>query len=123
DPVVRDYISRPKFEELCAAKGIGNDTAVVFYGDKMNWWACYAFWAFKLYGHEKCFIMNGGRRRWELDQRPYVREEPEYPRTTYRAREPDLSIRAYRDEVLAHQQALKPLIDVRSPGEYTGELL
>ncbi len=124
DPVIRDYIDRPRFEKLLASKGIGNDTTVVFYGDKNNWWACYAFWAFKLYGHEKCLIMNGGRRRWELDGRDYVKgAEPEYPQATYAAKERDLSIRAYRDEVLAHQQAARPLIDVRSPGEYTGELL
>ena len=84
----------------------------------------YAFWTFKLYGHEKCLIMDGGRTRWERDGREFVRSpEPEYPRTTYSGQDPDLSIRAFRDEVLQHQQAGKPLIDVRSPGEYTGELL
>jgi thiosulfate/3-mercaptopyruvate sulfurtransferase len=97
---------------------------VVFYGDKNNWWACYAFWVFKLYGHADCRIMNGGRKRWELDSRPYSREpEPQYPRTAYVAQAADRSVRAFRDEVLKHQRAGKPLIDVRSPGEYTGELL
>src|SRR5688572_4785426 len=74
DALVRDYIGRQKFEELCSAKGIGNDTTVVFYGDKNNWWACYAFWVFKLFGHEKCLIMNGGRKRWELDNRELTRD-------------------------------------------------
>ncbi len=73
DAVVRDYVSHERFEEICASKGISNDTTVVFYGDKNNWWACYAFWAFKLHGHEKCLMMNGGRKRWELDGRPLVR--------------------------------------------------
>ena len=124
DPIVRDYIGKDRFAELCSSKGIANDTTVVFYGDKNNWWACYAFWVFKLYGHEECRIMNGGRKRWELDGRPWSRDpEPEYPRTNYEAKEPDPSIRAFRDEVLKHQKAGKPLVDVRSPGEYTGELL
>jgi len=124
DQTVRDYIDKDRFAELCSAKGISNDTTVVFYGDKNNWWACYAFWVFKLYGHANCKIMNGGRKRWELDGRPWSREsEPSYPRTHYVAQEPDHSIRAFRDEVIKHQRAGKPLVDVRSPGEYTGELL
>jgi thiosulfate/3-mercaptopyruvate sulfurtransferase len=122
--VVRDYIDPRAFEDLCARKGISNDTTVVFYGDKNNWWACYAFWTFKLFGHADCRVMNGGRKRWEAESRPLVREpEPQYPRGEYRARPPDLSIRAFRDEVLAHARAGLPLVDVRSPGEYTGELL
>ncbi len=124
DQTIRDYLSKDRFAELCASKGISNDTTVVFYGDKNNWWACYAFWTFKLYGHDHCLIMDGGRRRWELDGREFVREpEPDYPRGTYAAKDPDLSIRAFRDEVLQHQAAGKSMIDVRSPGEYTGELL
>jgi thiosulfate/3-mercaptopyruvate sulfurtransferase len=123
DSLVRDYIGREKFERLCESKGISNDTTVVFYGDKNNWWACYAFWTFKLYGHETCLMMNGGRKRWELDGRELVRDaEPAYPRGTYTAKEQDKTIRAFRDEVLKHQRAGKHLIDVRSPGEYTGEL-
>jgi len=124
DALVRDYIDRARFEELCAAHGIANDTTVVFYGDKNNWWACYAFWVFKLYGHADCRIMDGGRKRWELDKREWTRgPAPQYPRTSYTAKEADLSIRAFRDEVAKHQKAQKPLIDVRSPGEYTGEML
>ncbi len=124
DQLKRDYIDKNAFATLCAAKGIGPDTVVVFYGDKSNWWACYAFWTFKLYGHADCRIMDGGRKRWELDNRPWSRDpEPSYPHAEYPARDPDLSVRAFRDETLRHCRAGKPLVDVRSPGEYTGELL
>jgi len=124
DAVVRNYISKEQFAELCARKGISNETRVVFYGDKNNWWACYAFWTFKLFRHEHCLIMDGGRKRWELDGRPWVREpEPQYPRGNYTAQDPDPAIRAMRDEVIRHQRAGRPLVDVRSPGEYSGELL
>jgi thiosulfate/3-mercaptopyruvate sulfurtransferase len=121
DAVQRDYIDRAAFERLCAERGISNDTTVVFYGDKNNWWACYAFWVFKLYGHQDCRIMNGGRKRWELDGRPWSTERVSYPRATYAASEQDGSIRALRDEVLKHQKAGKQLLDVRSPEEYRGE--
>lgn len=80
DSVVRDYLGQQRFEELCASKGIANDTNVVFNGDKNNWWACYAFWTFKLYGHEKCLIMDGGRTRWERDGREFVRRPESYAR-------------------------------------------
>jgi thiosulfate/3-mercaptopyruvate sulfurtransferase len=127
DAIVRDYIGKNAFAELCSSKGIANNTTVVFYGDKNNWWACYAFWVFKLYGHADCRVMNGGRKRWELDGRKYVRDaEPQFPGTKYTPKEPDPTIRAFRDEVYQHQRARKPMIDVRSPGEpgeYTGELL
>ena len=124
DQVVRDYINKDRFAELCSAKGISNNTTVVFYGDKNNWWACYAFWVFKMYGHADCRIMNGGRKRWELDGRSWSTDrEPVYPRTNYVAGDPDPSVRAFRDEVLKHQRQGRPLVDVRSTGEYTGELL
>lgn len=123
DQVVRDYIGHERFADLCAQKGISNDTTVVFYGDKNNWWACYAFWVFKLYGHAKCLIMNGGRQKWVEEGRPLTTETPSYPAATYTAQAQDPSIRAFRDEVLAHQQAGGPLVDVRSPAEYRGELL
>jgi thiosulfate/3-mercaptopyruvate sulfurtransferase len=124
NPVVRDFIDKERFEQLMRSKGIANDTTVVLYGDKNNWWACYAFWVFKLYGHEKCVIMDGGRKRWELDGKPLVRDpEPTYPPTEYHAKDADLSIRAFRDEVLKHARGAKPLVDVRSPGEFTGQLL
>jgi thiosulfate/3-mercaptopyruvate sulfurtransferase len=124
DATIRDYVNKDRFAELCASKGIGNDTTVVFYGDKNNWWACYAFWVFKLYGHEKCLIMDGGRRRWELDGREWSRDpEPNYPHADCTAKDPDLSIRAFREETLKHSRGGKPLVDVRSPGEYTGETI
>lgn len=124
DAVLRDYIGKEKFQELLASKGISNDTTVVFYGDKNNWWACYAFWTFKLYGHADVRVMNGGRKRWELDGRELTRDpETTYPRGHYVAQDQDPEIRAFRDEVLKHQKAGRPLIDVRSVGEYTGEML
>jgi thiosulfate/3-mercaptopyruvate sulfurtransferase len=124
NPVIRDFIDKERFEQLMRSKGISNDTTVVLYGDKNNWWACYAFWVFKLYGHEKCLIMDGGRKRWELDGKPLVRDpESTYPAAEYHAKDPDLSIRAFRDEVLKHAKSGKPLVDVRSTGEFTGQLL
>jgi len=123
DPLIRDYISKENFEKLMSERGISNDTAVVFYGDKNNWWACYAFWTFKVYGHEKCLIMNGGRQKWIEEKRPLTREVPKYPKTSYKVSQVNLSIRAFRDDVMKHIESKKPLIDVRSPKEYTGELL
>jgi len=124
DRVRRDYLGREGFERLCAAKGIGNDTTVVFYGDKNNWWACYALWVFQLFGHANVKIMNGGRKKWIDDGRPLSKETPHYPATAYHAPErADYKVRAYRDQVMEHVQAKRPLVDVRSPAEYTGELL
>ena len=124
DPLVRDYIEREQFEALMAKNGISNETTVVFYGDKNNWWACYAFWVFQLFGHTNAKIMDGGRAKWVADGRAMTREVPSYPATTYTAApRNDAPIRAFRDEVLAHVRAGKPLVDVRSPGEYKGELL
>lgn len=121
--VVRDYIDQKAFEKLMSEKGISNDTTVVFYGDRNNWWACYAFWVFKLFGHEKCLIMNGGRQKWIEEERPLVKDVPEYSSTEYAVSGINETIRAFKDDVLAHMDAGKPLIDVRSPAEYTGELL
>ena len=121
DSVQRDYIDREAFEKLCSEKGISNDTIVVFYGDKNNWWACYAFWVFKLYGHKDCRIMNGGRKKWQLDGKGWSQDRPSVSRTTYTATEQDGLIRALRDEVLKHCKAGKQLLDVRSPEEYRGE--
>jgi thiosulfate/3-mercaptopyruvate sulfurtransferase len=121
--VVRDYIDKDAFGRLIGSKGIGNDHTVVFYGDKNNWWACYALWVFKMYGHQDCRIMNGGRQKWIDEGRALTQERPNYPAVTYTANGPDLSLRAFRREVMEHVEAKKPLIDVRSPGEYTGELL
>ncbi len=124
DQVKRDYLQRIGFENLMARSGISKDTMVVFYGDKNNWWATYAFWVFQLFGHSNAKIMDGGRAKWERESRPMTREVPSYASTQYSAPERnDGKIRAFRDQVLAHQQARKPLIDVRSPAEYSGEKL
>ncbi len=124
DPLRRDYIGKEGFEKLASRIGITPDTTVVFYGDKNNWWATYAFWVFQLFGHNRARIMDGGRQKWEQEGRPMTRERPTYPATTYRAAERDDSrIRAFRDAVLEHVRAGRPLVDVRSPAEYTGERL
>jgi thiosulfate/3-mercaptopyruvate sulfurtransferase len=124
DPLIRDYIDAPKFAALCERAGISNDTTVVFYGDKNNWWACYAFWTFQLFGHANAKVMNGGRKLWIEQKRALTREIPRYPATKYRvAGGIEAKIRAFRDDALAHMNARKPLIDVRSPQEFTGETL
>ncbi len=123
DQLVRDYVSRDGFESLLSEKGISNDHAVVFYGDRSNWWACYAFWTFKVLGHEKCLIMDGGRQKWVDEGREFVKEAPKRPGTDYKVSAVDESIRAFRDDVLEHMSSGGPLVDVRSPKEYSGELL
>ena len=124
DAVRRDYLDAAAFEVLMSRNGIRNDTTVVFYGDKNNWWATYAFWVFKLFGHENAKIVDGGRTKWELEKRELTREVPSYPATNYKAPERnDTEIRAFREQVLEHVKAQKPLVDVRSPGEFSGELL
>ncbi len=122
-PLRRDFLTKEDFEQLCSQLGIDNDTTVVFYGDKSNWFATYALWLFQYYGHEKVKIMDGGRTKWTLENRPLTREVPSYPRTNYKAKGPNLRIRAFRDQVFQHIDEKKPLVDVRSPKEYTGELL
>lgn len=122
-PLRRDFLTQEKFEEVASNLGIGNNTTVVFYGDKSNWFACYALWLFQYYGHKKVRIMNGGRLKWEKENRPLVKEVRTYPATTYKARKPNKSIRAFRDQVRKQSDAMKPLVDVRSPKEYSGELL
>lgn len=122
-PLRRDFLTKEQFEQVCSQAGITNDMTLVFYGDKSNWFACYALWIFEYYGHEKVKIMNGGRAKWEQEGRPMTRDVPSYPGTDYRASEPDKSIRAFREQVFAQIEAGKPLVDVRSPGEYSGELL
>jgi thiosulfate/3-mercaptopyruvate sulfurtransferase len=124
DPVMRDYLDKAGFEALAARIGITNDTTVVFYGDKNNWWATYAFWVFQLFGHTNARVMDGGRLKWEQEGRPLTREVPKYAPTQYSAPDRDDShIRAYRDYVLKHVRAGGQLVDVRSPGEFSGELL
>ena len=122
DPVRRDFVSKEQFEQLLSAKGIGNDDTVVLYGGNNNWFAAYAYWYFKLYGHRDVKLIDGGRKKWELDSRPLSTDAVERPRTQYRASEPDTSIRAFRDEVLA-AIGRQNLVDVRSPDEFVGKLL
>ncbi|MDQ3628468.1 MAG: sulfurtransferase [Actinomycetota bacterium] len=122
DGVRHDFISKDRLEALLSERGVGNDDTVVFYGGNNNWFAAYAYWYFKLYGHDDVKLLDGGRKRWELDSRELVEETPSRPPTTYAAAEPDLSIRAFRDEVVDAIGA-KNLIDVRSPDEYAGRLL
>jgi len=130
DPVERDFVDKPGFEKLVGSWGIGNDTTVVFYGDKNNWYACYSFWLFSYYGHRALKVMNGGRQKWIDEGRELTRDVPSLPATQYRAQEPNQKLRAFRDEVysLLNEQktGLKPgtaLVDVRSPQEYRGEVL
>ena len=122
DPVRRDFIDRRAFERLLSERGIANDDTVVLYGGNNNWFAAYAYWYFKLYGHRDVRLLDGGRKKWELDSRELSDEVVERPPTSYQAAEPDPSIRAYRDEVLQSIGALN-LIDVRSPDEYAGRLM
>ena len=122
DPVLRDYVKRDDFEKLMSRIGVTRETTVVFYGDKSNWWACYAFWVFQLFGHTNAKIMDGGRLKWEKEKRPLTRDVPSYPATEYAGQFREGSrIRAFRDEVQSHIRAHKKLIDVRSPQEFTGE--
>ncbi len=124
DAVRRDYLDESAFAALMAKNGISNDTTVVFYGDKNNWWACYAFWVFKLFGHADCRIMDGGRVKWIAEGRELTKEKPSFPTTTYKpAARADYKIRAFRDQVMDHVRADQPLVDVRSPQEFSGELL
>ena len=124
DPLVRDYLTADQFSALLQAKGIAADTTVVFYGDKNNWWACYALWVFKLFGFKDTRIMNGGRKKWVDEGRELNKVVPSYPKTNYKApKRDDQKIRAFRSEVQTHLEQKKPLVDVRSPGEYSGQLL
>ncbi len=124
DAIKRDYLNEAKFAELMAKNGISNDTTVVFYGDKNNWWACYAFWVFKLFGHEDCRIMDGGRKKWIDEGRELTKDVPSFAADSYKpAARADYKIRAFRDQVLDHVNAGQPLVDVRSPQEFSGELL
>ncbi len=123
DPIMRDYLDHERFEQLLSAKGISNDTTVIFYGDKNNWWATYALWVFKLFGHADARILNGGRAKWIAEGRPLTRDVPTYAATSYHAAErDDATIRAFRDEVRNHiTKDGGALVDVRSPQEFSGE--
>ena len=121
DGVRRDIISKEGFEQLLSKSGISNETTVVLYGGNNNWFAAYAYWYFKLYGHQDVRLLDGGRKRWELDARPFVTEVPTRTASRYVAKDQDLSLRAFRDEVIA-AIGVKNIVDVRSPAEFSGEL-
>lgn len=122
DGVRHDFVSKERLEALLSSKGIGNDDTVVFYGGNNNWFAAYAYWYLKYYGHDNLRLLDGGRKKWELDSRELTTDVADRPATTYVAKDADESIRAFRDEVIA-AIGTKNLIDVRSPDEYAGRLL
>jgi len=122
DPVKRDFVDQAQFEKLLSEKGIANDDTVVLYGGNNNWFASYAYWYFKLYGHDDVKLLDGGRKKWELDSRELVEDQPQRPQTSYSAKQPNNDIRAFRDEVVA-SIGVKNLVDVRSPDEFSGKLL
>jgi thiosulfate/3-mercaptopyruvate sulfurtransferase len=122
DPVRRDFVNREQFEALLSERGIATDDTVVLYGGNNNWFAAYAYWYFKLYGHNDVRLLDGGRKKWELDARPLSSDTVTRPATQYKASEPDLSIRAFRDEVIG-AIGTDALVDVRSPDEFAGRLL
>jgi len=122
DSVRRDFVNKEQFEQLLSSKGISNDDTVVLYGGNNNWFAAYAYWYFKLYGHQNVKLLDGGRKKWELDGRPLSTGTVSRPATQYRAQDQDLSIRAFRDEAVA-AIGTKNLVDVRSPDEFAGRLL
>lgn len=122
DQVRRDFVGKDAFSALLSERGVSNDDTVVLYGGNNNWFAAYAYWYFKLYGHEDVKLMDGGRKKWELDARELTDELPQREATTYTASEPDLSIRAFRDDAVA-AIGVKNLVDVRSPDEYAGRLM
>ncbi len=124
DQTVRDYISPEEFARVCERNGIEQDTVCVFYGDKANWWACYALWVFRLFGHENVRIMDGGRDKWTAEGRPLTREKASRPASEYPipAKRMDDMIRAFYEDALQQSQSNGPLIDVRSPAEFRGEV-
>jgi thiosulfate/3-mercaptopyruvate sulfurtransferase len=122
DPVRRDFVNQEQFSQLLSERGISNDDTVVLYGGNNNWFAAYAYWYFKLYGHGDVKLLDGGRKKWELDARTYSTETPSRAATGYQAKAPDLSIRAFRDEVVKAIGS-ENLVDVRSPDEFAGRLL
>ena len=124
DQLTRDILSKAQLEELLGRNGVKNDSTLVLYGDFNNWFAAYAFWDLKYFGFEKVKLMNGGRKKWLLEDRPVTKDTPSFPRTTFKAKSPDEKIRAYKDYVLQnHRKAGKVLVDVRSAKEFTGEIL
>jgi thiosulfate/3-mercaptopyruvate sulfurtransferase len=124
DPVRRDYLQREGFEKLMSRIGATPDMAVIFYGDKNNWWACYAYWVFQLFGHNNAKVMDGGRIKWQNEKRELTKEVPKYSATEYKASDrDDKKIRAFRGQVLEHVKNNRALVDVRSPEEYSGKRL
>ena len=124
DPRVRDYLDAERFQALCSSIGVTPETRLVFYGDRNNWWACYAFWVFTLFGHTNASVMDGGRLKWEQEGRPLSKEKPEYSPSRYPLPvRDDRTHRAFRDDVQKHLEQRKPLVDVRSPDEYSGKRL
>jgi thiosulfate/3-mercaptopyruvate sulfurtransferase len=122
DQVRRDFVSKSQFEALLSSRGVANDDTVVLYGGNNNWFAAYAYWYFKLYGHQDVKLLDGGRKKWELDGRELSKEIPVRDKTSYQAKDQDLAIRAFRDEVV-EAIGKKNLVDVRSPDEFSGKLL
>jgi len=124
DQLVRDYVGPEGFAALCKKNGITPDTIVIFYGDKSNWWATYALWVFQLFGHTKVKVLDGGRTKWVAESKPLNREVPKYPETDYPvpAERDDATHRAYFQQTLEHMKAGLPLVDVRSPKEFSGEV-
>ncbi|HEX7243519.1 MAG TPA: sulfurtransferase [Longimicrobiaceae bacterium] len=123
-PLQRDYLDPESFAQLMSSRGIGPDTTVVFYGDKNNWWATYALWVFRLFGHDRVRVMDGGRKKWEDEGRPMTTDVPAYPAAEYPVPErDDEKIRAFREDVLEHVKGKGQLVDVRSPEEFSGEKL
>jgi thiosulfate/3-mercaptopyruvate sulfurtransferase len=121
DPVVRNFADKGQFEKLLGKKGVANEELVVLYGGNNNWFSAYAYWYFKVYGHDNVKLMNGGRKKWELEGRELTSEKPSVSATSYQAKEADPSIRALRDEVIAGV-GTTPMVDVRSPDEFSGKL-
>jgi len=122
DPVIRDFVDAKQFSKLLSDRGISNDDAVILYGGNNNWFAAYAYWYFKLYGHDNVKLLDGGRKKWELDGRPLSTDAVQRDTTSYTAREPNNKIRAFRDEVIK-AIGVKNLVDVRSPDEFSGKIL
>ena len=122
DQVKRDFVDAQQFSKLLSERGIGNDDTVILYGGNNNWFAAYAYWYFKLYGHRDVKLLDGGRKKWELDGRTMTTDTAQRPQTSYTANDPDTSIRAFRDEVIA-AIGTKNLVDVRSPDEFSGKIL
>ena len=124
DNVRRDIPNQQQFERLCRDSGISNDSVVVLYGDNNNWFAAFAFWQFKIYGHKEIYLMNGGRKKWELEGRPFTTETPTIKPTQYKASAPDTSLRARREDIFhALDERSTHLVDVRSPDEFTGKVI